>query len=201
MDDRYFYQYSKILERIFSAGFKYDYSFNAIEKCIADSGFFRLVETSHHGVAPLGNEQNLIDAFFPERKINANDVPIYNHCLWAADAYIWIQFKTRLSFEAIFLILPLEVMYDRFPIYHEMDFSHIVNYFLERQKEHTIFAILLERYGYKLNDVAEKTGISKDTLYSFKQGKRDIRKANVDIVQKLASYFHVRIETFASIAL
>ena len=92
-------------------------------------------------------------------------------------------------------------MYDRFPIYHEMDFSHIVNYFLERQKGHTIFDILLREYGFKFKDVAEKTGISKDTLYSFKQGKRDIRKANVDIVQKLASYFHVRIETFASIAL
>ena len=201
MDDRHFYEYSKILERILSVGVKYNYSHNVIERCVAYSGFFRLVESSQHGIEPLGNEQDLINAFFPERSINANEVPVYNCCLWAADAYMWIQYKTNLSFEAIFLIMPLEVMYNRFPIYHEMDFTHIVNHFLERQKEKTIFAILLERFGYKLNYVAEKTGISKDTLCSFKQGKRDIRKANVDTVSKLANLFHVRIETFASIAL
>ena len=201
MEERFFNEYSTMLERVLSTAEKYQYALHAVERYISYSSFFQAVETSHHGPAPIGNEQHLIDAFFPEYKINANDVPIYNHCLWAAEAYMWIQMKTRLSFEAIVLILPLKVMYDRFPIYHEMDFSHIVNYFLERQKGHTIFDILLREYGFKFKDVAEKTGISKDTLYSFKQGKRDIRKANVDIVQKLASYFHVRIETFASIAL
>ena len=157
MEERFFNEYSTMLERVLSTAEKYQYALHAVERYISYSSFFQTVETSHHGPAPIGNEQHLIDAFFPERKINSNDVPIYNHCLWAADAYIWIQFKTRLSFEAIFLILPLEVMYDRFPIYHEMDFSHIVNYFLERQKEHTIFAILLERYGYKLSETKVKS--------------------------------------------
>lgn len=201
MDDYHLYEYADILERILSAATKYQYALTTIEKRISDSGFFHLVETSHHGFSPLGDDDLLIKSFFPEIDIDLKEVPIYNSCLWAAEAYMWIQYKTNLSFEAIFLIMPLTVMHDRFPVYHEMDFTHIVDHFLERQKEKTIFAILLERFGYKLNYVAEKTGISKDTLYSFKQGKRDIRKANVDIVSKLANLFHVRIETFASIAL
>ena len=201
MDEFYLYEYSEVLERILSTATKYQYTLSTVEKRISDSGFFHLIEISHHGFSPIGDNDLLIKSYFRETDVDLKNVPIYNHCLWAAEAYMWIQCKTNLSFEAIFLIMPLEVMYDRFPVYHEMDFSHIVNHFLERQKEKTIFAILLERYGYKLNDVAEKTGISKDTLYSFKQGKRDIKKANVDVVQKLASYFHVRIETFASIAL
>ena len=201
MNERHLDEYANILERILSTAAKYQYALATIEKRISDSGFFHLIETSHHGISPLGDDDYLIKSFFPETDINLKDVPIYNHCLWAAEAYMWIQYKTNLSFEAIFLILPLSVMYDRFPIYHEMGFTHIVNHFLERQNEETIFAILLKKFGYKLNDVAKMTNISKDTLYSFKQGKRDIKKANVDIVVRLASVFHVRTETFAGIAL
>ena len=201
MKDSCLFEYANILERALSTGYKYGYSFDSIERNISYSPFFQLVEKSDHDFSPIVIDTALIKSLYLDIDVNLMDVPVYNQCLWAAESYMRIQHETRLSFETIFLIMPLKEMYSCFPLYHEMDFSQIVQLFLQKKEEKTVFAILLNKYGYKLSDIAKKTKISKETLYSLKQGKREIKKANVDIVQKLANFFNVRIETFAAIEL
>ena len=198
MENTYIEERINNLERILSTGYKYEYALDFIERGISYCSYFQMIER-HQNPFPLSSA--LVDSIYYDIKVDHDEVPTYRECLWAAEAYVRIQNHTRLSFEAIFLIMPLKEMYNTFPLYHELDFSKIIEHFMNKQKEKTIFSLLLKKYGYKLDYVAKKVDISINTLYSFKQGKRDMKKANVDLVQKLASFFNVRIETFAGVML
>ena len=45
---------------------------------------------------------------FPEISVDLDNTPVHNQCLWAAESYIRIQEKTGLTFEAIFLYIPID---------------------------------------------------------------------------------------------
>ncbi len=86
-------------------------------------------------------------------------------------------------------------MYGYFPIFHEMDFSQIINEFKRLYSLNSVLSILLTNYGYSLKYVSKETGISYNSLYSYKERRRDIKKINGKDAYLLASLFRVRIET------
>ena len=198
MNSNYLYDYINLLERILSFGYKMHYSSNAIERAVSYSSFFQKIENNE---SPLINDSLLLKSLFQEYDIIPSDIPVYNECLWAAEGYLRIQNASKLTFEAIFLYIPINKMYDLFPLYHEMDFSHLVNEFTSLYEKKSVFSLLLDKYNYSVSTVSEKTGISYETLYSLKQRRRDIKKISVEMAKKLASYFHVRLETIAEIML
>ena len=197
MNSEYFYDYVDSLERILSVAQYYNYSTKALERHISYSPFFQSIEVNIDGLSPFINDYLLTKTLFPEIEVDIANVPEYVECLWAAEAYLHIQLETRLTFEAIFIYLPISKMYQFFLIYHEMDFSHIVQEFKNIYLHRSIFAVLLDRYQYSLVYVSEQTKIPYDTLYSLKKRRRDAKKVNVESVVKLARLFNVRLETFA----
>ena len=198
MNSNYLYDYVNLLERVFSFGYKTNYSTSAIERAISYSSFFQKIEKNE---SPIINDSLLLAALFQENSINLEAIPVYNQCLWAAEAYLRIQDECRLSFEAIFLYIPINKMYDYFPLYHEMDFSHIVKEFLSLYEKKSVFSLLLDKYNFALNNVSNDICISYETLYSLKQRRRDIKKISVETVKAIADYFNVRLETLAEIKL
>lgn len=198
MNSNYLYDYVNLLERVFSFGYKTNYSTSAIERAISYSSFFQKIEKNE---SPIINDSLLLTALFQENSINLEAIPVYNQCLWAAEAYLRIQNECHLSFEAIFIYIPINKMYDYFPLYHEMDFSHIVKEFLSLYEKKSVFSLLLEKYNFALNNVSNDIGISYETLYSLKQRRRDIKKISVETGKAIADYFNVRLETLAEIKL
>ena len=199
MNSNYIGEYSNLFERVLSTGYQFSYSSLTIERRIAYSSYFQQIETDFYNTAPIINDGDLVKNIFPELAINLLEVPIYNQCLWAAIGYLYIQKETRLSFECIFLYLPLTKMYELFPLYHEMDFSQLIKLFNEMYEEKSVLAILLDKYHYSLKDISNKIDVSYDTLSSAKQRRRDINKLNVNVLLKLARVFNVRVETIAEI--
>ena len=149
--------------------------------------------------APIITETDLIKAIFPDIPVDIENTPHYRQCAWVAESYLRIQSNTGLTFEAIFLYLPIQKMYQCFDLYHEMDFSQIMNRFKELYAEKSILALLLARHRYPLTYVARNTKIPYATLASLKKRKRDIKKASVEMVASLARFLHVRIETLAEL--
>lgn len=198
MNSNYLYDYVNLLERVFSFGYKTNYSTSAIERAISYSSFFQKIEKNE---SPIINDSLLLTTLFQENSINLEAIPVYNQCLWAAEAYLRIQDECRLSFEAIFLYIPINKMYDYFPLYHEMDFSHIVKEFLSLYEKKSVFSLLLDKYNFALNNVSNDICISYETLYSLKQRRRDIKKISVETGKAIADYFNVRLETLAEIKL
>lgn len=201
MNTNYLYDYVDLLEKVLSYGHKHNYSTSTIERSVSYSPFFMKIESNEDYFGAIVETGRLIHSIFPEKTVFTDHAPTYIPCLWAAEAYIRIQEHSKLTFEAIFLYLPIEKMYELFPLYHEMDFSKTIFYFDELVEKQPIFAILLKRYKYTLKYVFENTGISYQTLASLKQRRRDIKKMNIESLYKLSKLFKVRIETLAEIKL
>ena len=195
MNTNYLNEYASLFERLLSISHFLDYSTNAVERSISNCKFFRDIEKDGVGFPPIVVDVKLVHEVFLDQSINLRAVPTYKQSMWAAESYLRIQNETGLTFEAIFLYLPIDKMYEYFPLYHEMDFSQIINEFKKLYETQSILKIVTEKYGYSLSDISDKTGISYETLFSFKKRRRDIKKANADIVVKLASVLRIRIET------
>ena len=55
--------------------------------------------------------------------------------------------------------------------------------------------LLLSRFDYSVKYVSKKPGIPHDSLFIYKQRRRDIKKINDDSACLLSSILKVRIET------
>ena len=197
MNSQYLYEYSNVLERVLSFGYEYNYSTPSLERLISYSSYFQSIEKDSSGFAPIINSDELIKELLPDVKADLLNVRSYNQCLWAAETYLRIQGTTGLTFECIFLYIPINKMYEYFPLYHEMDFSHIIKEFKRLFNEKSVLGLLIEKYHYSLTDIAKQIDVSYNVLTSLKQRKRDIKKTSVETVIKLSQVFNVRIETIA----
>ena len=197
MNNQYLYEYTNILEHILSVGYEYNYSTSSLERLISYSSYFQNIEKDNRGFAPIINDVTIINDFFPNLKIDLLKTKHYNQCLWAAESFLRIQGEAGLTFECIFLYISINKMYEYFPLYHEMDFSHIIKEFKRLFEEKSALGLLIEKYHYSLTDIAKQTGISYDLLSSLKQRRRDIKKTSVEVVARLSRIFNVRIETIA----
>ena len=200
MNSGYFYEYANLLERVFSYAYKNLYSYGMLEKKIAYSSFFQSIEKSDDNGCII-DERSLIKEVFDLEDVDMYIVPTYKQCMWLAESYLTIQKETHLSFEAIFLYIPIKRMYEYYHLYHEMDFSLIVEEFKEAYKNESIFSILLNRFNYSLKDISRDLGLSYDSLNSYKQRRRNIKKLNVISACKLANFFKVRVETLIELGM
>ena len=201
MNSNYLQEYTHLLERLFSFAYENDYSYKALEKDISCSLYFQLIEKDYEAMPPVIDGNSLARANFVDPTIDLNKVSSYNQCAWAAEAYLRIQGQVKLSFEAIFLYIPITKMFEYFPLFHEMDFVHIINEFKRLYSKESVLSILLANYNYPLKYVSQKIGLPYDTLYSYKQRRRDIKKMNAEAAYKLASLFRVRMETLLELEL
>ena len=199
MRSEYFDYYVEQLEKVFCFSYERHISLKYVESAISKSSFFRSIETDELSSVEYINEKQLLKSVFPFMDESSFNASTYNSCMWAAEAYIWIQSKTKQTFEAIFLYIPLEEMYKLFVAYHEMDFSHIVDEFVDRQNKKSVLSILLKNYKISVRTLSNETGISYNTLMDLKTRRRDISKLNVSSALKLANRFNVRPETLAEL--
>ncbi len=200
MNSKYLYEYINHLEVLLAVAHHEYYSLDALERSIAYSQYFQSIEKDLIRGAPIIEEEKLLKEIFPELlHLNIEEIPIYNECLWVAEAYLRIQGVTRLTLEAIFLYLPIEEIYELFPLYHEMDFSQIIKLFQSKYSKQTTFSLLLKKYNYSLNEISKLTNIPYNTLFALKKRHRDIKKADVKTVVSLANILNVRVETIAEL--
>lgn len=193
MNSNYFYEYVELLERVLSVAYKNKYSTKMVERAVAYSSFFQKIEKDNS--APIIDDKALIQDLFNDEQIDLLSTPTYNQCLWAAESYLQIQQETKLTFELIFLYIPIDIMYSYFSIYHEMDFTHIINEFKRLYEDYSVFDILLKNYNYSVKYVSDYLRLSYDTLYSYKERRRDIKKISAESAFLLANLFKVRVET------
>ena len=121
---------------------------------------------------------------------------VYNDAYWSAVSYFEIHLKTGKSFSYIFLKLPLEKMMDLYPVYHEMDFSSLYEYFQDQEKERTILRALCQDYHSSLSKISKATGISVNTLMKYNASDSALYKASFQNVIKIAKFFDVPISLF-----
>ena len=82
-------------------------------------------------------------------------------------------------------------MVDIYSIYHEMDFSALLEYFAKLCEEKTILRILCENHKISLRKLSLLTGISLATLSKYNADDDSLYKASFQNVIKISNYFNV----------
>ena len=121
---------------------------------------------------------------------------IYNDAYWCGQNYFDLHYRLNKSFEYIFLKFPLEHMINVYSIFHEMDFSSLVEHFKQKEKEKTILRLLCERDKCYLTDVSKKTGININTLKKINIDDEYLYNASFQIVSKIMIFFDVSFLLF-----
>lgn len=121
---------------------------------------------------------------------------IYNDAYWCGYSYFEIQQRTKKSFAFIFLKLPFNKLMNLYPIYHEMDVSSLLDYFVKIDKEVTILRLLCLRKGCSIPELSLQTGVNKTTLAKYNASDESLRKASFSSIYKIASFFDVPYTLF-----
>jgi transcriptional regulator with XRE-family HTH domain len=85
-----------------------------------------------------------------------------------------------------------------YPVYHEMDFSNLYEYFKELEQKKTILRLLCERYNSSLPKISESTGISLSTLSKYNEDDKHLYKGSFQYIFRIAEFFNVPITLFLS---
>ena len=180
---------------VLSIGHAYKYSEEAIMKRIAYSHYFSCIEKNKDDPILYVDEQSLISSIYYDANIASYDSILYNQSLWLSELYVRIQRQTNMTFEAVFLYLPLNKGYGMFPLYHEMDFSQGVDYFLSLLHNQSILSLIMKKKALSIDEVAKASGLSYVMISSLKQRKKDISKVAASNLLAMASYLGVKTET------
>ena len=76
-----------------------------------------------------------------------------------------------------------------YSIFHEMDFTSLLEYFHKKEKEKTIIRILCEEKNCSLNDVSKATSLSLNVLKKYNSSDDILYKASFQNISKIVSFF------------
>ena len=121
---------------------------------------------------------------------------IYNDAYWCGHCYFELFLQTHKPFSYLFIKLQLEKMLSVYEVYHEMDFTALLELFRKKEQEVTILGALCKDKKCSLTKLKEATGISVNTLRKYRYNDELLYKASFQNVYKLAKYFEVPISLF-----
>ena len=122
---------------------------------------------------------------------------IYNDAYWCGYSYFELQQRLKKPFSYLFLKLPLSKMMDIYPIFHEMDFSALLEFFEKEKDKKTILRALCEQRHCSLSKVSAATGINQATLSKYNADDEALLKGSFQNVYKISKYFNAPVSLFS----
>ena len=177
--------------RLFVLAVRNKINFKSFTNMLSNSSFIKSIEKDKYN--DLFNkpiEQLLFSITGFETKED-NSYGIYNDAYWCGQNYFDLHMKTKKSFVYIFLKLPFEELMNVYSIFHEMDFTSLLEYFRKKEKEKTILRILCEEKRCSLNDISKATTLNFNVLKKYNSSDEALYKASFQNISKLISYFDV----------
>ena len=121
---------------------------------------------------------------------------VYNDAYWCGYTYYNLYLKTKKPFSYLFIKFPMNELIDLYPLYHEMDFSHIYDIYLKKEKEITIMQYYKKRRLVSLPTIAKKTGLSLATIKQYVSSDDALYSASFQTIYKLHLLFDAPLSIF-----
>ena len=191
--DDYVQKYQNVLTYILGRAITKGYSFSFIERTIAYSVTFSEFEKSNVTSIAFSSNEKIYSELFDDENNGYQESP-YDIYGWLGYVYIHLFFRFKITFEMLFLALPIETAISMYPLYHEMDVSQMEDYFSAELFPSSLSCIMKKR-DITMQQLAAKTNIPFATIRSLKLGYRDIDKLEVFKAVLIASALNIKIET------
>ena len=182
--------------RLFVLAIRNKMNFDSFTNRLEKSEFVYIIETNKYD-SILNKSTNVLFYEITGFEVKEdNSYGVYNDAYWCGQNYFDLHLKTNKSFSYLFLKLPLKQMMNIYTIFHEMDFSSLVDYFYKKCEEKTIIRLLCEKTNNSLADISKDTLIALSTLKKYNTNDKYLYKASFQTVAKLVSYFDVKYSLF-----
>lgn len=191
--DDYVSKYQNVLTYVLGRSISYGYSFSFIERTISYSEVFSEFEKSNVTKIAFSSNENIYGEMFDDANSGYIENP-YDIYGWLGYVYINLFLKLKITFEMLFIALPIEVAIKMYPIYHEMDTIHLEKYLAEELFPSSL-SLIMKKRNMTMEQLSEKTSIPFATIRSLKLGYRDINKLEVYKTLLIAHALNVKIES------
>ena len=191
--DDYVQKYENVLTYILGRSITKGYSFSYIEKNISYSATFSEFEQSNVTQIAFSSNEKIYSELFDDENNNYEESP-YDIYGWLGYVYIHLFLKFRITFEMLFIALPIETAIAMYPVYHEMDISQMDDY-LSTELFPSSLSCIMKRRNVTMQELASKTNVPFSTIRSLKLGYRDIDKFEVYKTVLIASSLNVKLES------
>ena len=167
----------------------------AFENMLVKSNFVKSIEQNEYDNIFYDSLEKIFVSI-TSKSVNDTSYGVYNDAYWAGVSYFDLHYKLKKSFSYLFLKVPIEKMLNLYPVYHEMDFSSLLEEFEHIANQKTILQLLCKRKGVLLPKVAKSIGVSASTLVKYMYSDNSLYKASFQTVIKLVNYFEVPVNLF-----
>ena len=182
--------------RLFVLAVRNKINFKSFTNMLSKSSFITAIEKDKYNELFNKPIEQLLFSITGFETKEDNSYGIYNDAYWCGQNYFDLHIKTKKPFVYLFLKLPFEEMMNIYSIYHEMDFSSLVDYFHKKENEKTILRILCEEKRCSLNDLCKATSLSLNTLRKYNSSDDILYNASFQNIIKLIEYFDVSYLVF-----
>lgn len=193
LSDDYLTKYSDTLSYLIYRSYKEGYSTNYIEKSIAYCKVINELERSNITTIAFTSFEKIYQDIFPSKN-NDFVYNAYDEFGWCGYVYMHLFIKTKITFEALFFLIPLKEMLSLYHLYHEMGITQIEEYAKNKLK-YTILDIVMKELNISSKKLADITNISESTITALRYKKRDIGKLEASKLSLIAFALNVKIET------
>ena len=194
LSDDYMNKYEDVLSYLLSRSIQEKYSFPYIEKTISYSIMIGELERSNITTIAFSSMEKIYSDIFPLKENKNFILNVYDAYGWAGNTYMHLFLDFQMTFEAIFIILPIQLMLNLYHLYHEMSYSQIIGYF-KALIPYSCLDSIMKAKKISTNEASNETGIPFSTLKSLRYGKRDITKVESGVLFTLARYLDVKMES------
>lgn len=159
---------------------------------LANFGDFTLTEEESNvsSIKDLFNQ--ITDSYLQED----NSYGVYNDAYWCGTVYFYLYQKEHKPLSYLLWKLPLNKLIDQYPVYHEMDYVQIEEYFHNIESKKSILQLLCENYNVQLTKLAQATNININSLRSYSYSDQALYKAGFQNIYLIAKYFTINEEIF-----
>lgn len=191
--DDYIEKYQNVLEHLFAKAIGLNFSFSFIERKIAYSDVFSELEKSNVTLIAFNDNERIYDSIFgnSDNDLLMEDDSIYS---WLGFVYIHLFLKFKVTFEMLFIALPIEKALKLYKLYHEMDITQMYVLF-ENAATPTSLSCIMDNKKVSVRQLAEKANVPFTTVRSLKYGYRSIDKLEANKLVALAYALNVKTET------
>ena len=193
LSDDYVTKYSDTLSYLIARSYSENYSFDFIQKTISYSKVINELERSNITLIAFSSFEKTYSETFPPHD-NSFNFDVYNEFGWSGYAYMHLFLKMKITFEALFYLIPIQDMLNLYHLYHEMSISQLVEYALN-QLRFSMLDIVMKNSGVSSKELSFITGLSASTINALRYKKRDISKLEAGKLLRIATALDVKIET------
>ena len=194
LSDDYVNKYQDVLGYIISRAINEKYATPFIERTIAYSLPFIEFEKSNITRIAFSSMESIYQELFPKKENMQFVYNPYDEFGWVGYTYIRLFFDLRVTFELLFIIIPIDELLSMYHLYHEMDYTQTLMFVKSKIKHSYLDNVMINRQ-LSSKDVSSMTNISYSTIKSLRYGIRDINKYEAYSLLKIAIALNVRVET------